>query len=553
MIAATRRETLRPAIAGMLAAALLTGAAIVSLLNRHVLRELVPRLSPPVLVARAQDIIRSLGYGHASVDSAYWFTWKDSFAEQAADRDATVRLFEGDQPRTSRVLRFVYRESPTALVPSNAFGVVLYSDPPAVVPGMVDVNLDPEGRLLRLFAVPDRREQAPSLGQRPDWTALLEGAGLLADALSPVAPLQTAPMAHDASAEWESRQPGYDKSQRITAAAFGGKPVYFDIGVVDTTKAVLDANQAPQTVWRVTPYPTILTILGIMTLSGAVLLARHHVLRGQADRRGAWRLGVYLFSLGLITIPLRPHHVTDISAEYLLLASLLAWGLYSSAMGGLLYVAFEPYVRRRWPDMLIGWNRVLAGRLSDPIVGRDVLVGGVAGISTVAIMWVAYAAATPLNSAAVPPFRPTLEAFRDPRHFAAVVVFVHLNALWMALGILVLFLLLHVVLRARWLAVTAWIVAMALPGLVASGLDWRIVLPAGLTIGTIAALLLHRFGLLAVCAMLFTSDALTRLPAALDFSRWYAGRSLATLAIVVGMGLYAARTAAGGWSAKREV
>ena len=36
-------------------------------------------------------------------------------------------------------------------------------------------------------------------------------------------------------------------------------------------------------------------------------------------------------------------------------------------------------MRRRWPQTLISWTRVLAGRLRDPLVGRDVLVGAACG------------------------------------------------------------------------------------------------------------------------------------------------------------------------------
>jgi hypothetical protein len=552
IIAATRRDSLRPAIAGLLTVSLLTGVAVLSLLNRDVLRALAPRLSPPVLVARAQEIVRSLGYSPAAVDSAYWFTWKETYAEQAADRDATVRLFEGDLPRTSRVVRFVYRESPVLLVPTNIFGMVLYSDPPAVVPGMVDVNLDPEGRLLRLCVVPGTREPPSSPEPAPDWSALLERAGLHAEALSPVAPVRTPPMAYDVWAEWEMRTRGSDMPTRITAAAFDGKPVYFDIGVVEPRHRVSNGDQASPTHSRLTSDPTILIVLGIATLLGAALLARYHVRRGQADRRGAWRLGVYVFSLGLITIPLRPHHLGQIGDEYFLLSRLLAMGLYASAWGALLYLAFEPHVRRRWPDMLIGWNRILAGRFSDPIVGRDVLIGSVAGTATVVIMWFAYAAASP-NMAIAPPFRPALEALREPRHFASVVLFAHYHTLAIALAMLVLFLLLHVVLRARWLAVGVWILAIVSPGLASYGHHWTIGLPAALATGTIAAFLLYRVGLLALCAMLFANDALTRLPAALEFSAWYAGRSVVTLAILLGIVLYAARIAVGGEAATRDV
>ena len=57
----------------------------------------------------------------------------------------------------------------------------------------------------------------------------------------------------------------------------------------------------------------------------------------------------------------------------------LAWGLAFSCFFWVLYIALEPYVRRRWPATLVSWSRLLAGGFRDPLVGRDVLVGCLAG------------------------------------------------------------------------------------------------------------------------------------------------------------------------------
>jgi serine/threonine-protein kinase len=57
----------------------------------------------------------------------------------------------------------------------------------------------------------------------------------------------------------------------------------------------------------------------------------------------------------------------------------LVWGLGWSCFIWALYIALEPYVRRRWPATLVSWSRLLAGRFRDPLVGRDVLVGCLAG------------------------------------------------------------------------------------------------------------------------------------------------------------------------------
>ena len=47
-----------------------------------------------------------------------------------------------------------------------------------------------------------------------------------------------------------------------------------------------------------------------------------------------------------------------------------------------MYVALEPFVRRRWPVILVGWSRLLAGNYQDPLVGRDFLIGCVFGVLT---------------------------------------------------------------------------------------------------------------------------------------------------------------------------
>ena len=41
----------------------------------------------------------------------------------------------------------------------------------------------------------------------------------------------------------------------------------------------------------------------------------------------------------------------------------------------LFYLGIEPAVRRRWPQLLVGWTRLLDGRWRDPLVGRAVLSG----------------------------------------------------------------------------------------------------------------------------------------------------------------------------------
>ena len=49
------------------------------------------------------------------------------------------------------------------------------------------------------------------------------------------------------------------------------------------------------------------------------------------------------------------------------------------------YVAIEPYARRLWPRLLVGTMRLVSGRVGDPLVGREMLVGSTVGILLVAV------------------------------------------------------------------------------------------------------------------------------------------------------------------------
>ena len=126
-VAAVSRDAIAPLVAWLLAASVVSGVAGIALLNRDGLRQWALQLSPPVLVARAQEIRRSLGYDRTPSDTAYWFSWKESFARQRADREPGFRMYDVET-QSADGPRFVHRQSPGALVPGNAFGVVLYRE-----------------------------------------------------------------------------------------------------------------------------------------------------------------------------------------------------------------------------------------------------------------------------------------------------------------------------------------------------------------------------------------------------------------------------------------
>ena len=119
--------------------------------------------------------------------------------------------------------------------------------------------------------------------------------------------------------------------------------------------------------------------LSILLVVTAMLLARRHLRANRADRRGAVRLVVFLTIAGFTGWLVGGTHVPDVVAE----ANSLSKSAESIALDAVMmwafYLALEPYVRRFWPDSLLGWSRIVAGHVRDPRVGRDVLAGVVFG------------------------------------------------------------------------------------------------------------------------------------------------------------------------------
>ena len=68
---------------------------------------------------------------------------------------------------------------------------------------------------------------------------------------------------------------------------------------------------------------------------------------------------------------------------------LIAGFINAAGMGlgfWLVYLALEPFARRRWPQMLVSWTRALSGRWRDPLVARDLLIGALVGTTSGLIM-----------------------------------------------------------------------------------------------------------------------------------------------------------------------
>jgi tRNA A-37 threonylcarbamoyl transferase component Bud32 len=242
----------------------------------------------------------------------------------------------------------------------------------ATAPGRASIEIDGSGRLLFLQASP-RGEVEP----RPlDWNALLTAAGLDPSAMRP-APARFIPAAPaDALRSWSGTYPGDRTPIRVEAGAWRGVPTFFRItGPWDEAANPLGDIQFSTR--RAAPFVTAVIVI---LFAASVLLAWRNLRLRRGDRQGALRIAALVFVCELGSALLWRVSLSDPASILGIFTSTAGDALFVSAALYLFYVALEPFIRRRWPTLLIGWTRLASGRVRDPMVGRDVMIGIIGGL-----------------------------------------------------------------------------------------------------------------------------------------------------------------------------
>jgi serine/threonine-protein kinase len=521
-------------MAGALVAAgiLLLVAAVAVLAGTRVYGHVDLPLHPRVLEHRAQEILALAGVEEPPSDRASDFTHDDDFfaaylADPSLDPGAV-------QPPP---LGFHYRQSPAELIPLAGWRGnrrVVASDPPLTVPGMAQVYLDPRGRLVRLLVVPDL-EATGGPPARPDWEPFLEAAGLDPASLEPTEPRRSAPVDTEAKAAWTGSYPESPGSPlRIFAGSFDGSPVWFE--VIPTWRRTMEFTAgAPSRRDE---------IVGILVASviafscvGAIFLARRNLRRRRGDRRGAVRFGLVLLALLAIAFLLRADHLRFFPAEWAMITDRVGLALFRAGFLVLLYLALEPYLRRSWPRVLISWNRLLAGRWRDPLVGRDLLAGTVLGL--LILLFREVPVLLPGGSATIAGnFSPSTLA--DLRQTLAAVVAAFAAGMLPAMLGAFLLLLLHSVLKRRALVFAALCLVywgLMVPGAAADEMPFLAL------VAVLTAVALVRHGIIGAFAVFAVGGVLTTLPVTWDVSAWYFATALPAILLVLAMLGYGFRTA----------
>jgi serine/threonine-protein kinase len=382
MVAAAGGEQSSLSVAGVvvgLAVVAVMLLVVSALADRTSLLTHIPLTKPPaVLIDRAEELRQSLGYTDSAIDQTSGFSYDTAYLNwnrQNGEGEAPWRVLAEGRPAA---LVFWRRTSPTPLTPLNPIDIADEGDPPLEIAGMTRITLDTKGRLVSLAAVPPQLESKAPAARPADWAPLFAAAGLDLQSFSDAPPSRTPRTFADERRAWTGELPETHTPVTIEAAAYRGRPVSFQI-VAPWTPATREPDQTSDDPRG--PLPTIVILTLLVT---AVLLARRNIRSGRADRRGAFRLAAFhffLFAAFWLFLP----HLASVGREMNRLFIYLGLGLFIGGVMYLVYLAMEPFVRRSWPTMLVGWSRALAGRFPDPLVGRDVLVGIAFGLCLTAL------------------------------------------------------------------------------------------------------------------------------------------------------------------------
>jgi serine/threonine-protein kinase len=405
---------------------------------------------------------------------------------------------------------------------------------------MVGAMLDLKGRLHFLHAVPPRLDDPTTPAPAADWTTLLREAGFDQSRLAPATPAWVPPSFADARMAWTGVYPDQpDVPVRIEAAAWRGRPVHFQI-FEPWSETTIGARPEPR---RLSAAAILAFGVFLAVVLGAFLLARRNLRLGRGDETGAFRLALAI-CVAHVTAGLLSAHLTfDVFTTLRTVALLIGRGLLLGMVVYAFYMALEPDVRRRWPETLVAWSRVLTGRLADPLVGRDLLIGIFVGVLHQLLSQLARRAPAWQGHApgVTVPFSgfdggavTTLAAFLNTAAFSVL----------LATTLLLIFFLLFLVVRRRSYAIAAFAASLLIVAAVSQGASLGLVFAAG----SVAVLTtsVARLGLLALIVSLATSRLLEQTPLTVDPGSWAFSASTTELALLLATALFGFRTALAG-------
>ena len=539
--AAPKHGTLSPVVAGGLLVGFLLLLGLGSWLTKYTaIYRLAPLGdSPEVLRARARDVVKSLGYNEPALDYADGFVLKFDYLDYIESNDLSPNRWEKMRDIAPGPYRYWYRQSPRYFGTTEGIEV----DKPALdISGMASLYLDVNGQLRWFLAVPPQREPQTNEQVKADWSIPFRAAGLDIKNFQPVTSTWVPLHAYDERAAWD----GVDATNpnekvHVEAAAFHGRLVYFET-IYPWDLSVRQVEVSEPTRNKV--FTFMLIVICLLALFGSALLARRNLRLGRGDTRGAWRVAIVFLIVRMLMWAFAEHHNGLAGREFTLFIIHLALAVFLASFLWVLYVALEPFIRKKWPGWIISWSRLLAGDYRDPLVGRDLLIGSVAGASLIVLAVVGRIAPNWIGQATPPTVTPAtavLDLGLFFRRFAE-----QLSAgLFLAFICVFLLLLFVSVLRSEIVSLITLGILFTIMSMLISD-STLIMLPFVAVSSFLILFVLRRYGLLATVATLFVAHLFVFFPITTDFTAWYAREFTIALVICVLLGVFAAYTSVGG-------
>ncbi len=535
-------EGLSPRAAAAVYAAVIAGIVAVVLLSQSasLFSRTPSEYSPEALAAIARDHAHRFGYPQRPGDSAMGLEGDGDYlsytrAHPNAQRFAT--LLSAGRPAP---IIFWYRQAPGLLDPGAEQSWTTMERPASDQTGMYRIRLDLQGRVLFFDAVPREVDSDSPWTGSVDWQPLFAAAALDPSRFQPAAPRWTPATACDLRAAWTGVWPeAPDIPIRVEAAAWRGKAVSFRI-VQPWTKSGRDI--VPPTNWGGLLW---MIVIWVVLFPAASFFAWRNLQANRGDRAGAVRFGALLLLIGVPGDFLLYSHTSGF-AEAVRLRNQFAADFFFSTGAAVVYLAIEPYVRRRDPRLLISWTRLLKGQWRDPLLAANILAGLAAGlfisaVDTAAILLKLRIGVAP-NLFDMPPL------LSARQFFSQTILEAPTGAAYWTLILVFEFFLLRLLLRRGVLAAAGVV-------LLYTALDWGtyplIDAPNTLLFAIVVVFVILRFGIPAGAACLLANyrpwGVLT-----LDTSRWYFPYSLLWILFVLALATVAFRFSLGSRKLLRE-
>jgi serine/threonine-protein kinase len=529
MVAASpKKGALKPAIAlsCVIGAVLMIGIILWASMKFGPQNRIPFARSPEVMAERTSEIISKFGYTDEPVERRYRFYYDDTYERFVRDNPSPENW---EKISSGQPLMFVFGEQQSPhyfdmVMMGNGFWTFL----PQTTGGMKTISLDTRGRLVEFSAVAPQFTENPAAQANADFSPAFAAAELDPSKFKETAPNWTPSVASDMRRAWEGSLPDHPEIPlRVEAAAFQGKIVYFQL-IYPWTKADVTRFDSYTTRDWIAIFIFAGVLIGILIT--AIFLARKNVRSGSGDRKGAFKTALVVLGLTFSGWLLSMNHVPAFFPALTRFSHSMRIALYWAAATWLFYLALEPVVRRNMPELIVSWNRLLAGDWRDPLVGRDVLLGASCAVAEVTLLYLALLAERFFYNDYKTDIDPdALIGLRSP---IAQILSVSGATIMSGFGFVCLLVILFLMLRRRLYAgIALFVVSATITGLFFS--HSLVDLPFMLISVGIMCLVVSRLGLVAAIVMFMVNTWMLSTLFTLNFSAWYATPMLVTLVLVL--------------------